>query len=70
MGGAEYKETAGGGQQKFHKVRYADGTEGEMTQAEWRERDKSAGIVRIEEDGSTSDADLPEADGSEDETQG
>lgn len=41
------------GQAKLHKVRQADGTVIEMTQADWRARDKNAGLVRLEEDGVT-----------------
>jgi hypothetical protein len=38
------------GQQKSHKVVYPDGTEGTMTQEEWRNRDKAAGIQRVDEE--------------------
>ncbi len=34
------------GQDKEHAVTYPDGTAGTMTQREWKDRDKGAGIVR------------------------
>lgn len=37
------------GQQKEHLVRDADGNEFMMTQADWRNRDKSAGLERVGE---------------------
>ena len=50
----------GKGQEKLHTVRRADGTEEQWTQQQWRERDKSAGDVRVEEDGTTTDEDVNE----------
>lgn len=39
------------GQQKSHQVRDAAGNVSTMTQDEWRKRDKSAGLVRVDEQG-------------------
>ncbi len=47
------------GQQKDHAVLYPDGTQGTMTQAEWRARDKGAGIRRVDDDESVPDPGEP-----------
>ena len=38
------------GQSKEHEVRYPDGSTGTMSQKDWKNRDKSAGIERVDED--------------------
>ncbi len=38
------------GQDKLHKVLDANGNETQMTQAEWKARDKSAGLTRVDEE--------------------
>ena len=57
---AEYKE-ASAGQQKLHKVRTPQGDVLEMTQEQWRQRDKNAGLVRVDEDGT----EVPETEAGE-----
>ncbi len=37
------------GQQKQHLVQDADGNQFQMTQAEWKARDKSAGLERVDD---------------------
>ena len=49
------------GMRKPHRVRHPDGTEGTMTQEEWQNRDKAAGIVRIDEAGEELPDDDPAA---------
>lgn len=44
------KANSNRGQQKSHEVVYPDGTRGTLTQEQWRNRDKSAGIERVDED--------------------
>ena len=56
MGDAKYTETSVSGQRKSHKVRRSDGGVFEMTQEQWRQRDKNAGLVRVDDDGNA----LPE----------
>ena len=65
------KAEAPAGQQKLHRVNNADGTpvadtgngEGYMTQEQWVARDKSLGLVRVDEatgDDPAPNQDLPE----------
>lgn len=56
------KEQMPKGLQKEHEVTYPDGTTGTMTQQEWKDRDKSLGIERVDEDDSAEepvDEELP-----------
>ncbi|MGI8404599.1 MAG: thermonuclease family protein [Thermomicrobiales bacterium] len=43
------KATSNAGQQKQHVVRDKDGVESSVTQEEWRNRDKSAGLERVDD---------------------
>lgn len=56
------KATSNRGQQKSHEVVYPDGSHGTLTQDEWRNRDKSAGIERVDEDEAVEEPEAPVAD--------
>jgi hypothetical protein len=62
------------GQAKMHKVARVDdagavipGTEFEMSQADWKRRDKTSGLVRLNDDGSV-DTDTDVDDGGDNTT--